>query len=306
METKRDERPSDGAEDLNQMGGETRLPPKAVLIVSIAAVSTASILIRISSAPPLAIAAYRMIISTLILAPFLLLSGPRRWRSLDRIVLVKLMCVGLFLALHFATWISSLALTSVTSSVIFVHLDPIFVALLSYLILGEKISGRMLLGIVIAISGAIMIALGDIGLGETNLQGDLLALIGAIMLGLYILSGRRLRQSLDLLSYVVPVYATAAMILTASCLATGIPLEYPLREYVIFASIALVPMIFGHTLYNWALKYLKASLVSTSLLGEPVGASILAYIILGEKPTPPALVGALITLIGIYICIRET
>ncbi|MEM3018916.1 MAG: DMT family transporter, partial [Candidatus Bathyarchaeia archaeon] len=142
------------------------------------------------------------------------------------------------------------------------------------------------------------------GLGETNLQGDILAIFGALMLGLYILSGRRLRQSLDLLTYVVPVYAIAASILTAGCLIIGVPFTYPLSEYIIFIAIALVPMIFGHTLYNWTLRYLKASIVSTSLLGEPVGASILAFFILGEKPTPLELLGALITLIGIYICVR--
>ncbi|MBS7651975.1 MAG: DMT family transporter [Candidatus Bathyarchaeia archaeon] len=284
-----------------------KLPPKAVLLVSIAAVSTASILIRMSSAHPLAIAAYRMIISTLILAPFLILSGePHGLRDLDRNVLLKLIGAGFFLALHFATWISSLSLTSVTSSVIFVHLDPVFVAFISHFILGERITRRMLLGIITAVSGASLIALEDIGLGEGNLQGDLLSLIGALMLGLYILSGRRLRQSLDLLTYVVPVYGTAATILTAGCLIAGVPFTYQSREYILFTAIALVPMIFGHTLYNWALRYLKASIVSTSLLGEPVGASILAFLLLGEKPTPVMLLGALITLIGIYICIRSS
>lgn len=282
-----------------------RVPPKAVLTVSIAAVSTASILIRMSSAHPLAIAAYRMVISTLILAPLLILLGETGdLRGLGRGALFKLVGVGLFLALHFATWISSLSLTSVVSSVVLVHLDPIIVASLSHLILGERMTRRMLLGIMMAMFGAAIIALGDMGLGEANLQGDLLAFIGSLMLGLYILSGRRLRQSLSLLPYVVPVYATAAAVLTMGCLITGVPLTYPLREYIIFTAIALVPMIFGHTLYNWALRYLKASIVSTSLLGEPVGASILAFLILGETPTPLVLLGAIITLMGIYICVR--
>lgn len=287
------------------MNREPGVSPKLVLFVSVTAVSTASILIRMSSAPSLAIAAYRMIISTLILAPFLFLSGDhRRIRGLGRKVLINLACAGFFLALHFATWISSLSLTSVTSSVVFVHLDPIFVAFLSHFLLGERIGRRTFIGMITALFGAIVIAIGAMGLGESNLQGDILALLGALMLGLYILSGRRLRQSLDLLTYVVPVYAIAAMILTASCLIIGVPFMYPLSEYIIFIAIALIPMIFGHTLYNWTLRYLKASIVSTSLLGEPVGASILAFFILGERPTPDELLGALITLIGIYICIR--
>jgi len=278
------------------------------LLVSIVAVSTASILIRMSDAGPLAIAAYRLIFATIILLPFFLRSGGfKRLIDSSRMDLLTLIGVGFVLAFHFASWISSLNFTSVASSVLFVHIDPIFVAAVSHFILKERINRSTLLGIVIAFAGTSIIALGDVVTGKTNLYGDLLALIGAIMLGIYILSGRRIRQNLDLVSYVTPVYATSALVLTVGCLVTGTRLTpYPPREYLLFFAIAVVPMIFGHTVYNWALKYVSAPVVSISLLGEPVGATILAFLFLNEMPTLPTIIGGVITLAGIYMCARST
>lgn len=283
-------------------------PPNVALLVSIVAVSTASILIRMSDAGPLAIAAYRLIFATIILLPFFLRSGGfKRLIDSSRMDLLTLIGVGFVLAFHFASWISSLNFTSVASSVLFVHIDPIFVAAVSHFILKERINRSTLLGIVIAFAGTSIIALGDVVTGKTNLYGDLLALIGAIMLGIYILSGRRIRQNLDLVSYVTPVYATSALVLTVGCLVTGTRLTpYPPREYLLFFAIAVVPMIFGHTVYNWALKYVSAPVVSISLLGEPVGATILAFLFLNEMPTLPTIIGGVITLAGIYMCARST
>ncbi len=287
------------------MGERPGFPPNLALFISIVAVSTASILIRMSSAGPLAIAAYRLTFATLILLPFYVRSGGvgRLLRSSGREVL-NLVGVGVVLALHFASWITSLNFTSVASSVIFVHVDPIIVAAISHFVFKEKISRGTLLGIAVAFAGTTIIAVGDSSLGEVSLYGDLLALVGAIMLGLYILSGRRIRQSYDLVSYVTPVYATSALVLILGSVATGTRLvPYPPREYLLFLAIAVVPMIFGHTVYNWALKYIEAPIVSISLLGEPVGATILAYIFLKEAPSTLTLLGGAITLLGIYQCV---
>jgi len=276
-------------------------------LVSIVAVSTASLLIRWSSAPPLAIASYRLLFSTLILLPFYIrFGGIRKLRESPRKDVLTLMAVGVVLALHFASWITSLSLTSVASSVIFVHADPIFVAAVSHFVFKERINRGTLLGIVVAFAGATIIAIGDAGIGEANLYGDFLALLGAVMLGLYILAGRRLRQSLDLVSYVTPVYATSAVVLILGSVVTGTRLApFPPREYILFIALAVVPMIFGHTVYNWALRYVKASVVSISLLGEPVGATILAFLFLNEAPSTLALIGGGITLAGIYQCVRS-
>jgi drug/metabolite transporter (DMT)-like permease len=279
-------------------------PPNLALLVSIVAVSTASILIRMSAAPPMAIATWRMALSTLMLLPFFTTGGrPQRLAAMSTKEKLTLAGVGVVLAVHFASWITSLSFTSVASSVIFVHVDPIFVALVSHFLLGERVGRRVAVGIVVAFAGATVIALGDLGVGRENLVGDLLSLVGAVALGIYILAGRRLRQSLDLVSYVTPVYATSAVVLAAGSLAMGVPLVgYPGGEMLLFFAIALVPMIFGHTVYNWALRWISAPVVSISLLGEPVGASILAYLVLAESPGPMVLLGGAVTLAGILIC----
>ncbi len=289
------------------MGERPAFPPNLALLVSIVAVSTASIIIRMSAAPPLVIATYRLALSTLILLPFFIRSsGCERVREQGLRGLITLAGVGLALAIHFASWITSLSLTSVASSVIFVHIDPIFVALVSQFMFGERISRRVLLGIIVALTGAAVIAWGDMGVGGLNLYGDLLALVGGVMLGIYILAGRRIRQSLDLVSYVTPVYATSALVLALACLLTSTPLyPYPMRELLLFLALAVVPMIFGHTVYNWALRYVSAPIVSVSLLGEPVGASILALLVLGEAPTLMVLVGGVITLAGILLSVHQ-
>lgn len=285
------------------MSDEPRVPPNLAMLVSIVAVSTASILIRWCDAPAVVIAMYRMIISVALLMPFFLKEeGVSKLRALEPRYQLGLMGVGVVLAIHFASWITSLGLTSVASSVIFVHIDPIFVALVSHFFLKERINRRVLTGILVSLIGVSIIALGDAGSGRANLMGDLLALIGGIMLGIYLLGGRMFRRDLDLTTYVTPVYATAAVVLLFMSVITGAPLTgYATKDYILFFLIALVPMIFGHTLYNWALKYVSAPVVSVSLLGEPVGASILALLLLDEEPSLQLLLGGAVTLAGILL-----
>lgn len=267
------------------------------------AVSTASILIRWSDAPAVIIAMYRMLISVVMLLPFFIRNGGvGKLRGLGSRGLLGLVGVGVVLAVHFASWITSLGLTSVASSVIFVHIDPIFVAVVSHFFLKERINRRVLAGIVTSLIGVAIIALGDAVISEASLRGDLLALLGGLMLGIYLLGGRMFRKDLDLTTYVVPVYSSAALSLVFMSLLAGAPLTgYASREYLLFFLIALVPMIFGHTLYNWALKYVPAPVVSVSLLGEPVGASILAIVLLNEVPSGQVLMGGVVTLAGILL-----
>ena len=285
------------------MSDEPRFPPNLVMLISIVAVSTASILIRWSDAPAVIIAMYRMLISVALLLPFFIRNdGVAKLRELGAGDILGLIGVGVVLAIHFASWITSLGMTSVASSVIFVHIDPIFVAIVSHFFLKERINGRVLAGIIISLVGVTVIAMGDAMVSEASLRGDLLALLGGLMLGIYLLGGRMFRRGLDLTTYVVPVYATAALVLVVMSILTGAPLTgYASREYLLFFLIALVPMIFGHTLYNWALRYVSAPIVSISLLGEPVGASILAFFLLNEVPSGQVLMGGVVTLIGIML-----
>ena len=285
------------------MGEEPGFPPYLGILVGVSAVSTASILIRLSHAPSLAIASYRLLFATLILLPpFLLKKGIKELRGLPPQGLLSLVGVGVVLAAHFGSWITSLQLTSVASSVILVNAAPIFVAVLSHLYLKERVTRRGWLGTLTAFIGTTIISFGDLGLGENNLLGDLLALIGAVMLALYLLAGRRIRQELGLLSYVTPVYAVSALTLILCCFSTGVPLLlYPPKELLLFLALAVVPMIFGHTVYNWALRYVEAPIVAVSLLGEPVGAIMLAVLFLQEVPGPIVVLGGVLTLLGIYV-----
>jgi drug/metabolite transporter (DMT)-like permease len=249
-----------------------------------------------------------MILSAIILIPFFILNdGFKKVKAMGIRVFLSLLGIGVVLAVHFASWITSLSMTSVASSVILVHIDPIFVIIVSHYLFEEKITNRTILGIIIALAGATIIAVGDTGLGERNIYGDILALIGGIMLGIYILSGRLLRQKLDLTSYVTPVYAFAAFFLIIGSILSGKSFTgYPLHEYLLFLLLAIIPMIFGHTVYNWVLKYVTAPVVSISLLGEPVAASFLAIFFLGEFPSTWTIIGGVITMIGILICVYRS
>ena len=285
------------------MREEPRIHPYLGILFGVSAVSTASIIIRLSGAPALAIASYRLFFATLILLPFFLLEGSvKELRALSPRGFSVLIGTGVVLAAHFGSWITSLKLTSVASSVILVNVAPIFVAVLSHFYLKERATTRVWLGIVTAFIGATIISLGDVGRGEESLLGDLLAAVGAVMLALYLLAGRRIRQNLGLLAYVMPVYMVSALTLFVSCLSAGVPLmPYSQEEFVIFLALAVVPMIFGHTVYNWALRYVEAPIVAVTLLGEPVGAILLAAFFLREVPGPVVAFGGVLTLLGIYL-----
>jgi drug/metabolite transporter (DMT)-like permease len=169
------------------LGEKPRFSPSLALVVSLVAVSTASILIRLTEAPPMAIATWRLTLSSLMLLPFFIYNdGFQKLRIMNRQDLLALVGVGVALAVHFATWITSLSLTSVTSSVIFVHVDPIFVALVSHFLLRERVEPQQIIGIAIAFLGVSVIAYGDLNLGKESLIGDALSLIGALALGIYI------------------------------------------------------------------------------------------------------------------------
>jgi drug/metabolite transporter (DMT)-like permease len=212
---------------------------------------------------------------------------------------------GLLLALHFASWITSLAYTSVAASVVLVSTSPIFVGLASHVLLRERLSREMVVGLVIAIAGSVLIGLGDFGAGVHRLWGDVLALVGAVAAAGYFLIGRRLRARLSLLTYVFPVYCTAAVVLIFVVLLWGLPLLPQRQETWIWLwLLALGPQIVGHSSLNWALRYLSATYVTIATLGEPIGATLLAWWLLGEPPSYWAALGGMLILAGIAVASR--
>jgi drug/metabolite transporter (DMT)-like permease len=291
------------------------LPATLVLILALIGISFAGPLVRLSTAHPLTIAIWRLAFSLVIIAVFLISSGGwRQWKRLDAKGVSVAVGAGAMLALHFWSWNASITLTTVAASVVLVNLQPAIVAVLSVVWLKEPPTRRQWVGIGIAMFGALVIAVPDFRTnGSTTarnpLLGDLLAFCGAITAAIYFVIGRRLRSTLDLWPYVSLVYGSCLVVLIGFAFAVHAPIVgQPPRELMIFLALAIGPMLFGHTGLNWALKYLPAYVVNLTLLGEPVGATILAALLPGirELPTPITLAGGALILVGIYVTARRT
>ncbi len=255
-------------------------------------------------APAATVVAYRMGLAALLLLPLLLTqsAGPRWPRRPDWPAFAA---AGALLALHFLPWTLSLRYTSVASSVLFVSLHPIFVALLGWFFFREPVGRRRLAGIALAVVGSAIIGGGDLRLAGRALAGDALALLGAIALAGYLLLGRRVRRRYSAVVYSLPVYALAGLAAAGFAPLAGARLV-PVRaaDFGLFLLLALVCTVGGHTLYNYALRDLPVALVAVSFLGEPVGAAGLAWLLLAEPPTPAVLLGGAVILFGLYLAIQ--
>jgi len=283
---------------------------KAYLAIGTAMVSIsfASIFIKWSESTPFLIAAYRLAFTCAMLFPFLLLTnGFSEIRKFNRKEALLVVLSGVALTFHFGLWIVSLTLTLVSTSVILVTSHPIFVAGVSHFLLKEKVRRTAVVGIIIAFSGVTLISLSDYSLGSDTLLGDLMAFLGGICAGIYFLSGRVARQSVAVGPYAFSVYGLSAMLLFLSAAIAGDKLLITNgREITLFLLLALIPTIFGHTMFNYALKKVPAHIISTSVLGEPVGASILAYLLLpGEIPGPWIIVGGALVVAGLYVVLSK-
>jgi drug/metabolite transporter (DMT)-like permease len=275
-----------------------------LLPIGIIAISTASIFIKLCDAPVLIIATYRMVLASLALMPFA--CHEKTWRGWERSDLGWLFLSGLFLSFHFAFWIASLKYTSVASSVVLVTTHPIFVGLGGWLFLKERLGLNLIFGIALCVLGSGLIGYGDMSLSKEALMGDGLALLGAITASGYLLVGRKMRKDRDLLSYIFPVYSTAGLTLILLALIFQKPFfGYSSSTYLFLFLLALVPQLMGHTTFNWALKYLPASLVAITILGEPIGSTLLAYLILGEGLTVWKVLGGILILTGFLIALRK-
>ncbi len=277
------------------------------LFIATFAVSWAAIFIRLSGAGPMANAFYRMAFASLILAIPALPKIIRLYPILDRQQIILLLLSGLALGFHFATWITSLFYTTISNSVILVATQPVFLMIMEAAILKEKISGKAIFGMIIALSGMILISGGDISLGIDHLRGDLLALAGAFFAGTYLLIGRKLRVKINNLEYIFIVYSIAALFLFFTALIYHENLtNYPSYTWIFFLLLALIPTIVGHSLYNWLLKFIPAYRVATVILGEPIGATVLAIFFFDQIPGWFTLIGGVLILSGIFIVLKQS
>jgi drug/metabolite transporter (DMT)-like permease len=292
--------------------------PLLVLGIGILAVSTASLFIRYAQteASSLTIAASRLTLAALFLMPVALKRNGKELAKFNRRQIGLLLLAGVFLAIHFASWITSLQYTTVASSVVLVATSPLWVALLSPLILRERLVSGIWIGLIITLLGASMVGISNAcQLQSTGLicspiaqfiegrafLGNSLALLGALMSAGYLLIGRRLRSTVSLVSYTFMVYGTAAVVLLMAVFLTGQKVVgFSPLTYVWFLALAIIPQLIGHSSFNWALKYLSAAYISVALLGEPIGSSLLAYVFLTETPSIVEILGGVMILIGIY------
>lgn len=284
--------------------------PYLILFVGVLIASTASILIRFAQdagVPSLSIAAGRLALAALLLTPLAWVRVGPELRTLSRRDFALALLSGTCLAIHFATWISSLAFTSVASSVALVATNPLWVGLASLLIFRERLGPLNLFGMAVTLLGTLLIGISDsASSGQPNpTLGNLLALAGAVTVSGYLLIGRSLRRRLSVLAYIYLVYSTAAVILVAWALLAGQPLfGFSPYVYALILAMALGPQLLGHTAFNYALSAISATFVAIAILGEPIGSAMLAFLLFDEGFAPLQLTGFLLLLLGILVASR--
>jgi len=284
--------------------------PYAAIALAVVSVSFSAIFISWSTSPFITIALYRLALASLILAPFALLDRRHPLRGILRKDVLVMIGVGAILATHFTLWIGSLKIegvsVSVASSVILVTSHPLLVGVLSHYVLRERLNAWMALGIALGFSGVVVIAVADSTAKSGSSIGDLLAFTGGIAAGFYFLAGRRLRQRVPLLAYAFVVYVSATGVLflyTLGLRESLLPVGDWRTEIALFLAMAVIPQIGGHTLYNWSLRWVTAPVVSLSLVGEPVGSSLLAWALLSQVPGAAIGIGGALALGGIYLTV---
>ncbi|MFG6121484.1 DMT family transporter [Thalassobacillus sp. B23F22_16] len=282
--------------------------PYIAVFIGVISVSTAAIFVKLAAeAPASIIANYRLLIAVLIMAPYILWKYRHEFSKISWMDWILACFAGIFLALHFILWFESLNYTSVASSVVLVTMQPIFAFLGTYLFFQERFTAGSLLSMVITLTGSVIIGWGDFQISGMALLGDILALLGGAMVTGYFLLGQNLRKRLSLMTYTFVVYAMASAVLIIYNLILQHPFTgYPSDHWWIFIALAIIPTFFGHTMFNWALRWLSTSTISMSILFEPLGASILAYIILGEMITWEQWLGGTIVIFGLMMFIFST
>ncbi len=276
------------------------------LFVGVLSVSFAAIFIRLADAPPLVIATYRLAIASLVLVPIASIKSTKSLNKLSRRDIFLMLLSSVFIALHFALWITSLGYTSITSSVVLVTSHPAFVAVLSYFVWGERINRLTISGIAVALIGVVFVNYGGLTFGSRAMLGDLLALAAGFSMGAYLIIGGQLRARINILIYLAIIYTCSAIILLAATLICGYSLSgYSTTTYLMLILLAFVPQLIGHSCLNLAVRLVPVTLVSVAILGEPVGASLLGYFLLDEMPTVREITGGVLILGGIFLVMRQ-
>ncbi|WP_430788660.1 DMT family transporter [Virgibacillus flavescens] len=288
-----------------------RMPPSNphfAVFIGIIAVSTSAILVKLAAGAPASIIAnYRLLFAVLIMSPIILLYYRKEFKLISRKDWMMVTFGGIFLAFHFILWFESLNYTSVASSVVLVSLMPIFAFLGTYFFFHERFTPGAVISMIIALFGSIIISWGDFQISGIALLGDVLAILGAIMVTAYFLVGQNTRRRLSLMTYTFVVYGVSTITLFIYNILLGYSfVGYPADYWWVFLALAIVPTFLGHTMFNWALRWVSTSTISMAIVLEPIGATTLAYFILGEKVTGLQWLGGAIVLFGLFLFIMST
>lgn len=277
--------------------------PIAIGVISIA---LSAILVKLSTAEAGIIAFYRMFFSILIMSPIFFIKYRKEVLQLTKKDWLLSVVAGLFLALHFVFWFESLNYTSVASSTVLVTLQPIFAFAGTYFFYKERLSFKTIASAIIAIIGSIIISFGDFKISGMALYGDVLALIACVFVTAYLLFGQDVRKRISLITYTFIVYSVSTISLFIYVLVKGASFgPYSQADWLWFILLAIIPNLLGHTLFNWALKWVSTNVISIAVLFEPVGASILAYYVFSERVTSMQVLGGLIIIIGLLVFVLD-
>lgn len=280
--------------------------PFIPIIVGVFSVAISAIFVKMTSADAGVTAFYRMLFSILIMSPLFFWKYTHEIKKLSKRDWVFTTIAGIFLAFHFILWFESLNYTSVASSTVLVTLQPLFAFAGTYFFFKERLSIKTLISGGIAIAGSVLIGYGDFQVSGSALFGDILALIACALITAYLLFGQDVRKRLSLMTYTFVVYGISAITLFFYVVAKGESFgPYPAEEWMWFLLLALIPNLFGHTLFNWSLKFVSTNVISIAILFEPVGAAILAYFILGEVLSWSQIIGGSIVITGIIFFITD-
>lgn len=285
----------------------SNMKPYLALAIGVISVSASAIFVKLTSAPSGVIAFYRLFFSVLFMLPVFLLRYVSELRLITKRDWIMSSISGIFLAFHFILWFESLNYTSVASSTVLVTLQPLFAFIGTFLLFKERLSVKAILCGIAAVFGSVVISWGDFAISGQALFGDLLALIACALITVYLLFGQTVRKRLSLITYTFVVYSISSITLFLYVILMGEPLVgYDLSNWIYFILLAIIPTLLGHTLFNWSLKWLSTSTISVAILFEPVGATVLAYLVLNETVHMTQILGGLIIMTGIICFLIST
>lgn len=290
------------------MSNITKGKAAAIVLLGVVGVSSSSLWVRASTAPSLTLAFYRMAFAALLLLIPVLTSRRAELRSLDRKTLLSCVLSGIFVAFHFWFYFMSVHQTTLSAATLLANLEVFFVGAIMFFGFHETLAKQAIFGTLLTFCGSVVLCIGD-GVNGGSLYGDLLALSAGFFMALYTVIGRRMRggeHALSATTYTFLVYGTAAIVLLALCLVTRTPIfgyEGTLSNLGCGLGLAVCCTLLGHSVFSWGLKYLKAAVISTMKLAEPVFATICGILLFTEIPGTLTILGGIIILLGVWLTV---